>query len=149
MTSKTDSLRSPSMRWRKALPIWVQVTVLLVVFASGAGVGALSASRFVISRMQHYRAHPEVLPSEITQTLSRRLRLTESQQSEVLSIISRRHAAIEKARQASAPEIHSEFDSMEQEVAALLDKRQQQKWLATAEWVRGSFLPLNPLDSKR
>ena len=108
----------------------------------------MAASRYVIDRMQHYRAHPEVLPTEITQTLARRLRLTEDQQSEVLKIISRRHARIEEVRQESAPEIHSEFDRMEQEVAAILDPRQKQQWLATAEWVRSSFLPLNPQDSQ-
>lgn len=148
MTVPTDISTSPTKRWRKALPVWVQVIVLLVVFASGIGVGALSATRYVIDRMQHYRTHPELLPEEITQSLARRLRLTAEQQSEVLKIIARRHALIEEARQASAPEIHSEFDLMEQEVAAILEKRQKEQWLATAEWVRSSFLPLNPQTSE-
>ena len=99
MTSNTDTSRPPLKRWRKSLPVWLQVVVLLIVFASGIGVGAMAASRYVIDRMQHYRAHPEVLPTEITQTLARRLRLTEDQQSEVLKIISRRHARIEEVRQ--------------------------------------------------
>lgn len=144
MTLSNETASSPPKRWRKALPVWVQVVVLLVVFVSGMGVGALSATRYVIDRMQHYRTHPEVLPEEITQALARRLRLTEKQQSDVLEIISRRHARIEKARQASAPEIHSEFDLLEQEVAAVLEGRQKQQWLSTSEWVRNSFLPLKP-----
>lgn len=148
MTLSTDTPTSPPKRWRKALPVWVQVLVLLVVFASGIGVGALSATRYVIDRMQHYRTHPDVLPEEITQSLASRLRLTAEQQREILEIISRRHARIEEARQASAPEIHAEFDLMEQEVAAVLEERQKEKWLSTAEWVRSSFLPLNPQTSE-
>ncbi|MCA9130289.1 MAG: hypothetical protein KDB22_24545 [Planctomycetales bacterium] len=144
MTLPTETSHSHPKRWRKALPVWVQVVVLLIVFASGIGVGGVSATHYVIDRMQHYRTHPEVLPEEITQSLARRLRLTAEQQSEILEIISRRHARIEEARQAPAPEIHSEFDLMEQEVAAVLEGRQKQQWLSTAEWVRSSFLPLNP-----
>ena len=147
MTLPTEKSALPSKRWRKSLPVWMQVVVLLVVFASGIGVGALSATRYVIGRVQHYRTHPEVLPEEITQSLTRRLRLTAEQQSEVLKIISHRHARIEEVRQASAPEIHSEFDRMEQEVAAVLEERQKEQWLATAEWVRNSFLPINPQNS--
>jgi len=144
----TVSVSSPKSS-RRALPVWVQVVVLLVVFASGIGVGALSATRYVLDRMQHYRTHPEVLPEEITQSLARRLRLTAEQQSEVLKIISHRHARIEEARQVSAPEIHSEFDLMEQEVAAVLEEQQKEQWLATAAWVRSSFLPLNPQASEQ
>ena len=36
------------------------------------------------------------------------------------------------------------FDLLEQEVAAILNETQKQRWLATADWVRKSFLPLNP-----
>ena len=132
------------MRWRRALPVWVQVGVLLVVFGSGIGVGAVAASRYVLSRMQHYRAHPEVVPGEITDTLTSRLSLTDEQSKEVLSVITKRHGRIENIRQASAPEIHSEFDRLEQEVAAVLNDKQKQRWLETADWVRKSFLPLNP-----
>lgn len=102
------------------------------------------ASRYVLSRMQHYRAHPEVLPVEITDTLTRRLKLTAEQSEEVLNVITYRHGRIEEVREESSPEIHSEFDLLEEEVAAVLNDRQKQRWLRTTEWVRKSFLPMNP-----
>ncbi|MEM7559306.1 MAG: hypothetical protein AAF394_09290 [Planctomycetota bacterium] len=139
-----DQSSSRKMRWRRALPVWVQVTVLLLVFLGGVGVGAVGASRYVLTRMQHYRTHPEVLPAEITDTLTSRLRLTEEQSQKVLAVISKRHGRIEQIRQTSSPEIHSEFDLLEKEVAAVLNETQRQRWLATADWVRKSFLPLNP-----
>ena len=139
-----DQSSSRRLRWRRALPAWVQVIVLLLVFAGGMGVGAVGASRYVLTRMQHYRTHPEVLPTEITDTLTSRLRLTEGQSQKVLAVISKRHGRIEEIRQTSSPEIHSEFDLLEKEVAAVLNETQKQRWLATADWVRKSFLPLNP-----
>ncbi len=144
MSSMNPSSTRKLTRWRRALPVWVQVVVLLVVFVSGIGVGAVGASRYVLSRMQHYRAHPEVLPAEITNTLTSRLGLTAEQSDEVLAVITKRHGRIEEVRQASSPEIHSEFDLLEEEVAAVLNEEQKQRWLATANWVRKSFLPLNP-----
>ncbi len=145
VNSETSELKPT--RWRRALPVWVQTVVLLVVFASGIGVGSVVASRYVLARMQHYRAHPEVLPVEITDTLTRRLSLTAEQSEEVLNVITHRHGRIEKVRQESSPEIHAEFDLLEEEVAAVLDDRQKQRWRRTAEWVRKSFLPMNPSEA--
>lgn len=144
MNPNSEATRPKPKPMRKALPVWLQITVLLAVFASGIGVGAVSASRYVLARMQHYRAHPEALPSEITDTLASRLALNDEQSEKVLVIITHRHGRIEAARQASAPEIHSEFDLMEQEVADVLDEHQRRRWHETAQWVRESFLPLNP-----
>lgn len=143
-TVKNDTTESKPTRWRRALPVWIQAVVLLVVFGSGIGVGSVVASRYMLSRMQHYRAHPEVLPVEITDTLTSRLKLTSEQSEEILSVITHRHGRIEEVRQASSPEIHSEFDLLEKEVAAVLNEKQKQRWLSTAEWVRKSFLPMNP-----
>lgn len=143
MKSGTPSPDKTTVRWRKALPVWVQAVVLLAVFAGGIGVGAVAASRYVVMRMQHYRAHPELLPQEVTNTLTNRLKLTEEQSEQVLAVISHRHGRIEQIRQTSAPEINAEFDLMEQEVADILKKDQKPKWLSTADWVRKSFLPVN------
>ena len=142
-TTTSTPKRSPT-RWRRALPVWIQALVLLVVFGSGIGVGAVSASRYMLTRMQHYRAHPEVLPEEITDTLTGRLNLTDEQSAKVLAVMTHRHGRIEAVREASAPEIHSEFDLLEKEVAAILNEDQEARWLATADWVRKSFLPRRP-----
>ncbi|MEM9366840.1 MAG: hypothetical protein AAGD07_12675 [Planctomycetota bacterium] len=145
--SVPPSTRRP-LPWRRALPAWIQAVVLLVVFGAGIGVGVVATSRYIFARMQHYRAHPEVLPAEIAATLTSRLALTDGQSAAVFAVISKRHARIESARQASSPEIHSEFNLLEEEVNALLNNQQKQRWLETADWVRRSFLPLNP-DTQR
>lgn len=144
MSADDTSPPAESKRWRKALPFWIQAIVLTVVFGGGVGVGAVGASRYMLSRMQHYRAHPEDLPAEIASTLDGRLGLTVTQSEEVLAVITHRHGRIEDMRQQSAPGIHSEFDAMENEVAAVLDEQQERQWREIADWVRRSFLPSNP-----
>ena len=144
MNNESAKASPNTTRWRRALPVWVQAVVLLGVFVSGIGVGSVAASRYMLFRMQRYRAHPEVLPIEITDALTRRLKLTEEQSEEILNVITHRHGRIEEVRQSSSPEIHSEFDLLENEVAAVLNDKQKQRWLATAKWVRNTFLPVNP-----
>ena len=149
MSTATAPSRRNTRPWRRALPVWVQAIVLLIVFGGGAGVGAVSASRFILTRMQHYRASPEELPAEITRSLSGRLGLSDEQAGKVLTVITHRHGRIEEVRQASAPEIHAEFNLMENEVAAVLDEGQQQLWLDQADLVRKTFLPRNPNAAER
>lgn len=144
MTPDSEATHTSLKPMRRSLPVWVQIAVLLAVFCGGIGVGAAIASRYLLARMQHYRAHPESLPSEVTANLTSRLALSNEQSEKVLEIITRRHGRIESARQASAPNIHSEFDLMEQEVANVLNEHQRLRWHTTAQWVRKSFLPLNP-----
>ncbi|MEL6894592.1 MAG: hypothetical protein AAFP90_00620, partial [Planctomycetota bacterium] len=76
--------------------------------------------------------------------ITSRLGLTDDQSQAVLAVITKRHGRIEEVRQDSSPEIHAEFDLLEEEVSALLNDKQKQRWLSTADWVRKSFLPLNP-----
>ncbi|MEL6107409.1 MAG: hypothetical protein AAFU85_15320 [Planctomycetota bacterium] len=143
MSSTSQVSSPPATQWRQAMPRWIQVTVLLIVFGSGMAVGAVGAARYMISKMQLYRAQPEVLPAEITDSLTGRLRLSRQQSADVLAIIVHRHAKIDQIRQESAPAIHREFDQMEKEVTALLDETQASRWHSTAQWVRRSFLPRN------
>lgn len=141
---KTKSKDNPFQRWRRALPVWMQVCVLLLVFASGIGVGAVGASQYMLSRMQHYRAHPEVFPEELSAKLQGRMRMSDQQTAKVRAIITLRHGNITSLREESAPGILQEFSLMEQEIADTLDPNQRQKWHETADWVRKTFLPLDP-----
>lgn len=131
-------------RWRRALPVWIQVCVLLLVFASGIGVGAVGASQYMLSRMQHYRANPEVLPGELSAKLQSRMNMSDEQTAEVLAIVTFRHGNITSLRDASAPGILQEFSLMEQEIADVLNPTQREQWHETADWVRKTFLPTDP-----
>ncbi len=145
-TPSTSTLsRRPIQQWKRALPAWLQVSVLLLVFASGIGVGAVVASQYMLSRMQYYRANPDVLPAELSAKLQIRMNMTDEQTAEVLAVLKRRHGNIASLRNASTPGILREFSLMESEVADLLNPRQREQWHKTADWARKTFLPLDPL----
>ena len=145
--TQSSSKSIPLQQWRRALPAWVQVCVLLLVFASGIGVGAVGASQYMLSRMQQYRANPEVLPGELSAKLQSRMSMSDEQTAEVLAIIKLRHGNITSLRDASAPGILQEFSLMEQEIADVLSPKQREQWHETADWARKTFLPLDPAGS--
>lgn len=142
MVTEQKPIAPGGRRWRRALPPWIQGLVLVIVFACGMGVGATGASRYFLTRMQYYRAHPKQLAAEVSVSLAKRLDLTSEQSEKVTEIITRRHGRIEHLRQSYAPEIHHEFDLMEQEVSDVLSEDQQRRWHETAAWVRQSYLPV-------
>ena len=143
-STQSSSKSIPLQRWRRALPAWVQVCVLLLVFASGIGVGAVGASQYMLSRMQHYRENPEVFPEELSAKLQSRMNMSDDQTSKVRAIVTLRHGNITSLRDASAPGILQEFSLMEQEIADVLDPAQREQWHETADWVRKTFLPTDP-----
>ncbi|TWT96523.1 hypothetical protein [Neorhodopirellula pilleata] len=143
-STQSSSKSIPLQRWRRALPAWVQVCVLLLVFASGIGVGAVGASQYMLSRMQHYRENPEVFPEELSAKLQSRMNMSDDQTSKVRDIVTLRHGNITSLRDASAPGILQEFSLMEQEIADVLDPAQREQWHETADWVRKTFLPTDP-----
>lgn len=147
--STKSSSKEKSHRWRRALPAWVQVSVLLLVFASGAGVGAVGVSQYMLSRMQYYRANPEVLPGELSAKLQSRMSMSDEQTAKVLAIITLRHGNIASLRDAAAPGILQEFSLMEQEIADSLNPEQRQQWHETADWARKTFLPIDPSARQR
>lgn len=146
-TKSKDETLNPyraSRTWRRAMPFWVQVLVLLGVFASGLCVGAAGMSNHILGRMRHYRESPELFPSEITVSLTGQLGLSEQQASKVRQHIAKRHARITEIREQSAPQILREFAKMEREVASELDAKQQKLWKEKVDWARDTFLPVLP-----
>ena len=126
---------------RRPLPRWVQVTVLLVVFASGAVVGAMIATKAIHSRMETYRQQAPIFSNDIVARLRVRLDLSDGQAERVRDIVERRHARMIELRREGSQSMHAEFNAMEQEVAAVLDDQQMQHWHRIADFVRQRFLP--------
>ena len=128
--------------WRRALPRWAQIAVLLAVFVAGGVVGAVVSIRAVHSRIEHYRQHPGELPDEVVPRLAKRLSLTERQAGQVLEVFRRRHSRIVALHGQVSAEIHEEFSRLERDVAAILENDEQREaWREAAERVRRVFLP--------
>lgn len=128
-------------RHRRALPRWVQLGVLLVVFVSGGVVGAMFATKVIHSRMEYYREHADALPADIVPRLQMQLGLTDKQTEKVKAIIANRHPHMIDNRRQGAQAMLSEFQLMEDEIAAVLDPVQEDRWRTIAQSVRQRFLP--------
>lgn len=129
---------------RRALPRWVQLGVLLVVFVSGGVVGAMIATKVIHSRMDYYREHADALPADIVPRLKMRLALTDEQTERVRAIIANRHPRMIENRRQGAQTMLNEFQMMENEIAGVLDPEQEQRWRSIAQSVRQRFLPPVP-----
>lgn len=138
-TSKSDR---PVIR--RAAPRWIQAAVLLIVFASGVASGVFGTSSYIFDRMASFRNDPDSVPTEIADGLRSKLRLNQNQYDQALAIIELRHGNITTLRNEIAPEIHSEFDQLENELSEIFDESQTERWSEIAGWVRETFLPLNP-----
>jgi hypothetical protein len=141
----TDTTETPKRtKWRRAIPRWAQIVILLVVFAAGGVVGGMIAAKVIYLRMDYYRRHTNVLPNDIVPRLKLRLGLTDEQTKQVREIIERRHPRMIENRKHGAQVMLNEFDAMEQEIADVLDERQKRMWHAMADSVHHRFLPPAP-----
>ena len=131
----------PGPRYRRALPWWTQVAVLVVVFAAGGIAGAMIAARVIHARMNEYRQNAPVFSDDIVMRLQFRLGLSETQTSAVRQIIQQRHAKMIQYRHEGSQQMHAEFDAMVNDVTQHLDDTQAQHWAGIARHVRQTYLP--------
>jgi len=101
------------IRWRRALPWWSQIFILLVVFIAGGVVGSVMATKTIHERMDFYRRHADALPKMIVLRLKKRLDLSDAQTRQVREIVERRHPRIIEKRAEVAQAMLDEFDAME------------------------------------
>lgn len=127
--------------YRTNMSRWVQCGVLLLVFSAGGIVGAMVAAKTIHSRMNYYREHPEALPAAMVPRLKYELGLNEEQVERVRDIITPRHARIAEYQQQNARAMHNEFKLMEEEVAQVLDEKQNAMWREVTNSVRERYLP--------
>lgn len=129
---------------RRALPRWVELAILLVVFAAGGVVGAMIATNVIHSRMQYYREHAPVFADDVVARLQLRLRLGDKQTEQVREIVERRHPRMIEKRKQGAQAMRAEFEAMEEEIAAVLNPWQARQWHAMADHIRNTYLPSAP-----
>ncbi len=140
----TSSKTIMEPRIRRALPRWIQMGVLLLVFVAGGIVGAMVATKTLHDRLEYYRQNDDALVKDMIPRLRNRLTLTEEQSSQFKEIIERRHPRMLDVRREGANEMLAEFQAMEDEVAEVLDPRQRESWRKIAESVRNRFIAVSP-----
>lgn len=131
---------SPSPE-RRALPWWLQSLVLLIVFAAGGVAGSMLTAKTIHSKMEQYRQQAPIFAEDIVMRLRLRLRLSDQQAGKVQEIVEQHHAKMIRYRNEGSQKLHAEFNVMVDEVAAVLDDNQAQRWSAISDHVRNRYLP--------
>lgn len=127
--------------YRRALPWWTQIAVLLVVFLAGGVAGAMITTRVVHSRMEQYRQQAPIFSEDIVTRLRFRLALNDDQVADVRRIIESRHSTMIQYRNEGSHNMHTEFDAMVEEVADVLDELRAERWRDIAGQVKRTYLP--------
>lgn len=107
---------------------WLKLFLLAVVFVSGAmtGVGGLVLA--VRSRILELPRFQEQPAAKIAVALGKRLGLNADQLRQVEPIIERRQQNLLELRREIQPRVLTEAKRLEEEVAAILDAKQQAAW---------------------
>lgn len=124
----------PSRRWLKLL---LASVIFLCGFLAGTGTSVV----VIRNRLVNAIHHPEQAPELITNRLRRPLGLTENQAAEVKKVLQKRQVALQEIRRRVQPEVKTQIDLVEKEVAAVLNPEQQATWRALLERLRATWLP--------
>lgn len=140
-TSEASPEPSSPLTYRRALPWWAQMAVLLVVFGAGGVAGSMITINVVHSRMEQYRQQAPIFSEEIVTRLRIRLALSDDQVTDVRRIIETRHSKMIQYRNEGSHKMHTEFDAMVEEVAGVLSENQAERWRSIAGHVKRTYLP--------
>ncbi len=138
----------PAPSEQRPLPIrrqfWKPALLSLVIFSSGAIGGTCATLIFIRQQVHHRIHHPEEMPSKIATRIQRKLSLSGEQTLQVEAIMVERQQAIQKIRREFQPQIETELEQLEKQVAGLLDDSQRIKWQAWFQEIRAKWIPAAP-----
>jgi cell division protein FtsX len=123
---------------------WLTILLAFVIFVAGVASGAALTVHYAVSRLQFAIHHPEVAPARIAATLQRRLNLDDQQKAQVEKIVARRQVEIASIRRKFQPEIVHQLDSVRDEIAAVLNESQREKWTQLFDQFQQRWLPPMP-----
>jgi hypothetical protein len=120
---------------------WLRVGLAVVIFISGFVIGGFTVATVIHNRVVESVHHPELVTSRIAARLRSVLDLSDGQTEEVTAIIEERRLAIQEIRREFQPRIEQELDKAQQQIAAILDARQQVAWEQHFQAMRDKWLP--------
>ena len=144
MKSETPSNVSQQLPPPASRRRWLTLLLALVIFVAGMASGAALTVHFAVSRLQFAIHHPEAAPPRIAAAIQRRLDLDDAQSAEVEKIIAKHQLEIAAIRRKFQPEIIEQLDSVLDEVAAVLQEPQREKWTTLFDQFQERWLPPMP-----
>ena len=130
----------PRSRNRHLLVVVIGLFIFGCGFVIGVGTTLFAGHRIKVHAMQH----PEKMPANVTKKLERHLKLSSEQTKQVEKIVHQRLAIVLEIREKNLPRLKEEFNLMEEEIAAVLDERQQKKWKKHCDHFRKMMFHAGP-----
>ena len=115
---------------------WKLITGVLFVFIAGVLIGVLGTKYYVQQRYFGIKHRPQERTAFITERLTERLHLSESQQAQVYDLIKDMHQAADKIFREHKTEIDNYMDGRMSEVRDLLDTDQQEEFDAMMKEIK-------------
>ena len=137
---KVQTKTSNPSRLMGSSRVWLQILVLITVFACGGISGAFLAVHKARNHMRSMLLNPKKAADQIARDLTSKLNLDNNQAAQVGEIVKRRHAAIVSIRRDSGPRFLREFEEMEKETLEVLDSDQQEEFRKIAKFIRDVIL---------
>lgn len=98
--------------------------------------------------LRHYAqeniAHPEKARERLLAWMRWKLELSESQVRQVAELLRSRQAAVMEIRRQVQPQVETQLDRLEEDVAAVLTAQQQQEWHDMVARLRNQWIPPLP-----
>ncbi len=127
-------------RKHRLLAVFIGLFIFGCGFVIGVGTTLFAGHKIKVHALQH----PEEMPAHVTKRLKRHLRLSPEQAEQVEKIVHQRLAIVLEIREKNLPRLKEEFDLMEEEIASLLDERQQKKWKKHCDHFRKTMFHSEP-----
>ena len=108
-------------RWR-----WFALGVMILV--CGMTIGSVLTIKVLHRVIRKTYQNPTQIAARASKYITRRLDLTGDQTSQVEGILRERTSALLALHRETAPMVHSELTQLRDEIAAVLDERQAEKW---------------------
>ena len=108
-----------------------------------------STVHFAVNRLQFAIHHPETAPARIAATIQRRLDLDDAQRADVEQVVAKHELEIAAIRRKFQPEIIGQLDSVRDEVSAVLNEPQRERWTQLFDQFKQRWLPpVPPVDAR-
>ncbi len=121
--------------WKSALAL------SLVAFVCGVTVGAAGSLHYVANKFPPFREQPERMPGRIASHLRGQLNLDAAQTEEVRRVFDRGLIKLREVRKGVQPQLDTVAGETFDEVNAVLEPRQREKWRVWFEMMRLRFTP--------
>jgi len=137
MDAEDGNVESPLPKRRRW---WRDVVLGILLFACGVVVGGAAVSRFHAHRMLSVSQNG-IDRERMYHRLQRALDLNEEQAAKVRAIVGKGLDDLRAVRLRMRPEVEAALEGVRDEVAAVLDDTQKQKWESRFDQIRERWLP--------